>query len=449
MKDHPVLAQVSLGYSPMIDRQRAVIATRLTVFPERPDSVPDAQALLRAIEEVWPSQNTPAAEPEDSELGTLSFNPRPLESAAASGTANASTTATTNANSARAKRAAPPLCLNLAGEGLLRAVMAAAPGANYMLEVPAFMAADPAHAGALRRLHDSGTVLLIKGRPLTPLAPELLALFTHAIVDAGDDRRAAGAAPGAARSVTCVQTGAHNTADVDAAFQRGAVALLGWPWDDSPIAATGRSTVPSDVTTVMELIQGVDREDPVHKLEAILKRDPTLGFRLMRYLNSAAFGLRVELNSFGHALMMLGYQRLKRWLALLLASSVKGANAKPVMFAAVRRGLLMEELGRDQGDSEMHAELFICGVFSLLDRMLQQPLSELLANVPVPERVQQALLSGGEPAGPFGPYLALVQAIEQESLFDIREQAETMLLSPARVNRALMVALHGARQLDG
>jgi c-di-GMP phosphodiesterase len=441
MKDHPVLAQVALGYSPMIDRHRAVVATRLTVFPERPDSVPDAHALLRAIEEVWPSQSAPVAEHEDSELGTLSFNPRPLEATASSPAGR------------RPPASRPPaVCLNLAGEGLLHAVMAAGPSADFMLEVPAFMAADPAHSAALRRLHHAGTVLLIKGRPLTPLAPELLALFTHAIVDAADERRAPGAAAGAAsaaRAVTCVQTGAHKLADVDAAFQRGAVAVMGWPWDGSPIAATGRSSVPSDVSTVMELIQGVDREDPVHKLEAILKRDPTLGFRLMRYLNSAAFGLRVELNSFAHALMMLGYQRLKRWLALLLASSVKGANAKPVMFAAVRRGLLMEELGRDQGDAEMHGELFICGVFSLLDRMLQQPMSELLANVPVPERVHQALLGDNAPAGPFGPYLNLVQAIEQEAVFDIRDQAEAMLLSPARVNRALMLALHGARQLDG
>jgi c-di-GMP phosphodiesterase len=437
MKEHPVLGQVALGYSPMIDRQRAVVATRLTVFPERPDSVPDAHALLNALEEVWPAGEGPggpggtANNNSDGELGTLRLEPRPLEATAAG----------------RAKRVVQPLVsLNLAGEGLLRAVMAAGPGPHFMLEVPAFMAADPAHTAALHRLHDAGTALLIKGRPLTPLSPDLLSLFAHSIVDVTDERRGDTGAPVAARSVTHVQTGAHSEAEVAAAFQRGAFAVLGWPWDDSPIASTGRASVPSDVTTVMELIQGVDREDPVHKLEAVLKRDPTLGFRLMRYLNSAAFGLRVELNSFSHALMMLGYQRLKRWLALLLASSVKGANAKPVMYAAVRRGLLMEELGRDQGDAEMHGELFICGVFSLLDRMLQQPMADLLSNVPVPERVQQALLGGG---GPFGPYLALVQAIEQESVFDIREQSEAMLQSPAMVNRALMVALRGARQLDG
>ena len=187
---------------------------------------------------------------------------------------------------------------------------------------------------------------------------------------------------------------------------------------------------------MIELINGVDREAPVSQLEAVLKRDPTLAFRLMRYLNSPAFGLRVEINSFGHALMMLGYQRLKRWLALLLASSAKGVNARPVMYAAVRRGLLMEELGRDQGDAEMRGEMFICGVFSLLDRLLQQPFSELLSSLPVPDRVQQALRNDAGDGGPYMPYLQLVQAIEQESLFDIREHAETLMLGTAAVNRA-------------
>jgi c-di-GMP phosphodiesterase len=45
--------------------------------------------------------------------------------------------------------------------------------------------------------------------------------------------------------------------------------------------------------------------------------------------------------------------------------------------------------------------------------------------------------------------LNLVQAIEQDAVFDIREQSEQLLLSPTVVNRAVLVALHGARQLDG
>ena len=426
MQEHPVLGQVALGYTPMINRQREVVATRLTVFPERPDAALDAGALLVALQEVWPAAEAAANEP-------LKLSPRPLD---------------LTARGARAPGARPPVTLNLAGEGLLRAVMAAAPATQFMIEVPAFMAGDAGFAAQLRQLHEAGNLLMIKGRPLQPLPPEVLALFSHSIVEMGEDRRTGEASPEAAamRKITTVQAGARTSEDVEAAFQRGAVAVLGWPMDDAPPKPSARGSVPSDVNTVMTLISGVERERPVAELEAVLKRDPALAFRLMRYLNSPAFGLSVEISSFGHALMMLGYQRLKRWLALLLASSAKGVNATPVMYAAVRRGLLMEELGREQGDAEMRGEMFICGVFSLLDRLLQQPFAELLANVPVPERVAQALRGEG---GPYQPYLDLVRAMEQESIYDTRERSEALMLGPVTVNRAVLVALRAARQLDG
>lgn len=418
---HPVLGQVALGYCPMIDRQRAVVATRLTVFPERPDAAPDAAALLAALGEVWPEGAAP---------GPLALTLRPLDPGAVS---------------TRAAGARPPVTLNVAGEAALHAVMAARPGAQLMLEIPAFMAGEPEQAEAIRALHAAGSVLLIKGRPLRPLAPDVLACFSHSIVELTDERRSAEPAPAGLRSVTTVQAGVRSSADLDAAFARGAVAALGWTFEDAAPKPTGRSAVPPDVKVVLDLINGVEREEPVAKLEAILKRDPTLAYRLLRYLNSPAFGLRVEIDSFSHALMLLGYQRLKRWLALLLASSSKDANAKPTLYAAVRRGLLMEELGRAQGDGEMRGEMFICGVFSLLDRLLRQPFGELLAAVPVPERVRLALAGEG---GPYQPYLELVRAIESESVFDIRDCSERLLLGAAEVNRALLASLRSARQLD-
>jgi EAL and modified HD-GYP domain-containing signal transduction protein len=424
MQDHPVLGQVALGYSPMIDRQRAVVATRLTVFPEPRDSRPDAQALLTALDEVWP----PAEAGEDIKLSLRPLNP-----------------ADAKAGAPAAPAARPPLSLNIANEALLKAVMSIGPGVHRMLEIPAFMAVDPANAATLKALRDLGAVLLVKGRPLSPLPPEILSCFAHSVVELSDDRRTQAAPPPGVRQVSSVYVGIRSTQDATTAFERGAVAVLGWPHDDPAPRGTGRNTVPADVTTVMELIQGVDAEWPVAKLEATLKRDPTLGFRLMRYLNSPAFGMSVEINSFGHALMLLGHQRLKRWLVLLLASATKDAKIKPVMHAAVRRGLIMEELVRPQGDSDLCGEMFICGVFSLLDRLLNQPFEELLANVPVPERVQLALRGDG---GPHQPYLDLVRAIEGESIFDIRECAEKLFLSHGEINRALLLGLRSARQLD-
>ena len=434
MQDHPVLAHLALGYSPMIDRQRAVVATRITVYPDRPDAAPDAHALLAALQEVWPAA---VAEAE------LKLTLRPLNPHAAGARQGAPAAQAGNA-------AAHPASLNIAGEALLRAVLDAKPASHLMIEVPAFMATDPAHSAALLALREAGSVLLIKGRPLKPVAPEVLACFSHSVIDAAEDRRTAAPPPSGLRQVTTVQSGTRSSADADAAFARGAIAVLGWPLDDPAPKPRGRASVASDIQVVMELIDGVDKELPVPRLEAILKRDPTLAFRMLRYLNSPAFGLTAEINSFGHAIMMLGYARLKRWLVLLLASSAKGASAKPLLHAAVRRGLLMEELARSNGDAEMRSEMFICGVFSLLDRLLQQPFSELLSSVPVPERVQQTLRADiGSGGGAYGPYLELVRAIEQEAVFDIRECADKLLMHPAEVNRAVLTALLGARQLDG
>ena len=400
MLDVAILGQVALGYSPFIDRNRSVSATRLTVFPLRPDSVLDVAQLLHAVGDVWPASG-----------GRVS--------------------------------------LNVVSESLLQDLLRAQPSSNLMVELPAFMASDPANVESLQRLHAAGTTLLIKGRPLQELPRAVLPCFKYSIIDLADDRRigeAALAPPGVTRSISHVQSGVRTMAEMEASFERGAHAVLGWPIDDAINASKGSNKSPQgDLHVIVELIRRVDAEDPIDKLESTLRRDPSLAFKLLRYINSPAFGLRVEISSFSHAIMMLGYQRLKRWLALLLATASKDVNQKPIMFAAVRRGLLMEELVRGNGDEELRGEMFICGVFSLLDRMFQQPFKELLGSLPVPQRVYEALVDN---AGPYQPYVELVRAIENESLFEFRESAEKLMMSVSEINRAELRALMAASELE-
>jgi len=399
--DVAILGQVALGYSPFIDRNRTVAATRLSVLPLRSDAVLDVAQLLHAVGDVWPASG-----------GNVS--------------------------------------LNVVSESLLHDLLQASPSANLMVEVPNFMASDPANVGALKRLHGAGNTLLLKGRPNAELPREVLPCFKYSIIDLADERRVgvASVAPaGIIRSIEHVQSGVRTVVDMEAAFARGAHAVLGWPIDDAisaTAARTGKSAQP-DLQVVVELIRRVDNEDPIEKLENTLKRDPSLAFKLLRYINSPAFGLRVEISSFRHAIMLLGYQRLKRWLALLLATASKDVNLKPVMFAAVRRGLLMEELVAGNGDEEMRSEMFICGVFSLLDRMFQESFAKLLGSIPVPERVYQALVDN---SGPYQPYMAMVLAAEGESVYEYREAAEKLLMSVAEINRAQLRALMGAGALE-
>ena len=400
MLDVAILGQVALGYSPFIDRTRSVAATRLTVFPLHPDAVLDVAQLLHAVGDVWPASG-----------GRVS--------------------------------------LNVVSESLLQDLLRAQPSDNLMVELPAFMASDPANVESLQRLAAAGTTLLIKGRPTRELPRAVLPCFKYSIVDLADDRRIGenAAPPGVTRTIPHVQAGVRTMAEMEASFERGAHAVLGWPIDDvvSTKARSGKQNAQADLHVIVELIRRVDAEEPIDKLESTLRRDPSLAFKLLRYINSPAFGLRVEISSFSHAIMMLGYQRLKRWLALLLATASRDVNQKPIMFAAVRRGLLMEELVRGSGDEELRGELFICGVFSLLDRMFQQPFKELLGSLPVPQRVYEALVDN---TGPYQPYVELVRAIENESLFDFREAAEKLMMSVSEINRAELRALMAASELE-
>ncbi len=400
MTQPAILSQVALCHAPFIDRRRSVYATRLTVFPIRSDTRPDAGELLDVVARTWPADG------------------------------------------------ARKVSLNVIGEALLTDLLSTRPPANVMIEVPAFMASDAAHAKALHALREAGCPLLLRGRPAASLPRAVLPCFTQAIIDFGEDRRLHGGgappAPGVQRSIRHVQSGVRDSAGLRTAFAAGAEAVVGWPFDDSepPSAGAAEAAKPSQrqggasaMQVVLELIDQVDREEPASRMEQTLRRDPSVAFRLLRYINSPAFGLRVETSSFTHAMAMLGHRRLKRWLVLLLATVGDDLDTRPLMHAAVCRGLLMEQLVRASGDEEMVSEMFVCGVFSLLDRTFGQPFEELLRLVPVPERVVRALAGR---SGPYHGWLELVRALESESPSDVRNASEALLLSMSDVNQALL-----------
>ncbi|MDQ5926423.1 MAG: hypothetical protein QG554_1365 [Pseudomonadota bacterium] len=401
--NHPILGQTALAYSPVIDRNRTVIATRLTVMPLTQDTALNASALLTVLADTWPEGGQ-------------------------------------------------QLWLNVASESLLQDLLQAEIPGHIYIEVPAFMASDAANSAALLALHERRNTLLLKGRPLQELPREVLPCFKHALIDYTDDRRIQLGNPnqpsiapeGTIRSISHAQVGITSIEEMELSFRKGAIAVLGWPIDN----VIDQSSKPADqpaLQVIVQLIDQLHRGEDIDDLENTLKRDPPLAFKLMRYINSPAFGLSVEISSFRHAIMILGYQRLKRWLALLLATASKDPNMRPVMFAAVRRGMLMEELAKISGDDEMRNELFICGVFSLLDRMFRQPFSELLKTIPVPERVFQALV---DQSGPYEPYFELVQAIEAGIIYDIKEVADKLLLTFPDLNGAILKAMCNAAQLD-
>jgi EAL and modified HD-GYP domain-containing signal transduction protein len=103
------------------------------------------------------------------------------------------------------------------------------------------------------------------------------------------------------RSIEHVQSGVHTLEDLETSFRRGAVAVLGWPIDDAAVPTGGKREVQADLQVIMELMSRVDQGEPIEKMEATLRRDPRWPSSCCAIINSAAFGLSVEVSSFRHA----------------------------------------------------------------------------------------------------------------------------------------------------
>lgn len=162
-------------------------------------------------------------------------------------------------------------------------------------------------------------------------------------------------------------------------------------------------------TAIVELMQMVQSNSDIRNLENVLKREPSISYKLLRYINSAGFGQRSEITSLRHAVSLLGYGPLLRWLSLLLATAGSYSYTPVLLQTAVLRGRFAELLGAKYLSSGGGENLFVAGMFSVLDRLTGLPMETLLDKVPLAEEIKQALLGR---QGALGPYLALVEACE-------------------------------------
>ncbi len=148
----------------------------------------------------------------------------------------------------------------------------------------------------------------------------------------------------------------------------------------------------------------------LRELERTIALDLALGYRVLRYINSAFFGLRHEVRSIGQALALLGVERLRHWVALSVFAGVDRKPPELTITALVRARFC--ELA-DGGASAGGSERFTLGLFSLVDALLDMPMSEVVKRVPFAEDTSDALV-GHE--GAKGRLLSSVIALEHGDL---------------------------------
>ena len=207
-----------------------------------------------------------------------------------------------------------------------------------------------------------------------------------------------------------------------------------------------RNRIDSSRQRLMELLNLVMSQAEATQIEARFKTDAGLTYKLLRLINSPAFGLRGPVKSVGQALMLLGYDQLYRWLTLLLFTQ---GPADPRGQALLRNALIRARFAEHLGESRLPARerggLFLVGILSTLDALFNVPMDQALSQLCLPDEVVAALTHR---EGLYAPYLRLVLACEHFDQEAIAQLAELIGASPDEVNLAHVKAMIWAEELD-
>jgi len=168
--------------------------------------------------------------------------------------------------------------------------------------------------------------------------------------------------------------------------------------------------LPNNRLAILKLLSRLqDPEITSKQLEELIAQDVAFSYRILRYVNSAAYAPPRKIESIHQAVVRLGLQTIRSWTALLAMSQVDDKPTELVVTAMIR-GKMAEQMARAL-DAEQPDSFFTVGLFSALDALMDNSMEEILTQLPLADHIAQALLHKG--GGLHGEVLNCVLAYER------------------------------------
>jgi len=214
-----------------------------------------------------------------------------------------------------------------------------------------------------------------------------------------------------------------------------------------PVVMENR-TIPSNRLVHLEMLQALhEHPSDLRRMCELVKRDPSLTYRLLRIVNSPLYGIRHEIRSIQAALVMIGEAMFRRVATLAIASDVKGNHPTELLRMAFQRGRFCELLA--PMTKQDPTEQYLLGVLSLLPPMLQVSMETMATALPLRAEIRQALLGESNPARRMLDWLIANEAGQWERCDEIslaaglpdadlpKQYAEAVLWAEANLSLAM------------
>jgi EAL and modified HD-GYP domain-containing signal transduction protein len=200
-----------------------------------------------------------------------------------------------------------------------------------------------------------------------------------------------------------------------------------------------RKDVPAFKYNYLKFMKELNAVDMSYKkMEQIIKQEMSLSVKLLRYINSAFFGLRAEVKSIGQAIRLLGELQVKRWGSIVSLAGTGEDKPSELVMVGMVRGRLCELLTDDVKYNINPLDAFLVGMLSIIDALLDRPMKEVLSNLSIAKGVSGALL--GE-KNHLRQLLDLVLSFENGQWEFVKAHSKKLGLEEDRINKLYLEAL--------
>jgi c-di-GMP-related signal transduction protein len=286
--------------------------------------------------------------------------------------------------------------INVDEAAILRGAVRLLPHQRIVVEILETVPPTPEVVQSCKELCDAGYVLALddfvdhpKWEPLIPLAKFLKVDFRAS----GPTERCAIAKRYGANGMQLLAEKVESESDVQEARKLGYAYFQGF-FFCKPSMVEGRE-VPANKLVYLQLLEAISAPDLSYpKVEELLKQDPSMIYKLLRYLNSPLVGLRIEIRSIREAIALIGESEFRRWVSIVAVVSMSSDKPPELVRTALTRAYFCEEISRATGMAAQSSDLFLMGLLSVTDALLDRPIAQVLSNLPVSAEVQTALCGG-------------------------------------------------------
>jgi EAL and modified HD-GYP domain-containing signal transduction protein len=224
--------------------------------------------------------------------------------------------------------------------------------------------------------------------------------------------------------------------------------LFSGPFFKYPDRVTVRKLSSSEILR-FKILESIETEDPdISRIAQAIQTDATVSFRLLAFLNSAAFAFSQRIKSIQQAVSLLGWHSTRNWLRVILLTDMsQSKEAEELVMLSAQRGMFLECVARDHDFWGFVPEsIHLLGLFSLLDALLALPMAEIVGHLPVDNKLKAALCR--EPNNEYNPLLRLAQCFEEARWADADAMMQQLNLDRAKVMAAFQKSVNWAGELE-